>query len=108
MRLRLTLVSLVVSFAPALAQSEALKYPAYYTGVRLYEACKAEAPDCTAYVMAVADTISVLETENSTPTICIPSGVSARQIILSFQGFVAKNPIMLSNPAADLVRGWTA
>src|SRR5258708_39015189 len=91
MHLRIMLTAMAICWPPLQARSEALKYPAFYTGVRLFESCKAETPDCTAYVMAVADMISVLETEGLSPSTGIPSGISARPIILSIQAFVSKN-----------------
>jgi len=100
-----TMTVAAVLIAPIAVQAEDKNgAAAYFTGVRLFESCKTDSVVCTTYVMAVTDAIAVLEFVNPSPSICIPPHVSVRQVILSFQSFVEKHPIMLNNPAADLIR----
>ncbi|UPG73709.1 hypothetical protein MVG78_06070 [Roseomonas gilardii subsp. gilardii] len=86
-------------FAPHVSFAQSGSTPAFFRADRLYEACRQDSPTCTTYIMAVTDAAAVAGVSG----VCIPAGISARQAILSFQGYAAQNPASLSGPAAQVV-----
>ena len=74
---------------------------AYMTGTNLYEVCRNEgSTSCLSYVIGVADLLVWAENTK----VCIPSYITARQLVLSFQKAAREMPQNLNLSAALLVR----
>ena len=105
-RFFISLAMLSCAIAPAaLAQGEGR---AFMTGARLLEMCKTETPYCTAYVAAVADTLTPLSgpggslPARSLASFC-PKQMTVKQAIAVFQKFAQANPEGLQINAAQFV-----
>ena len=90
------------------AQAQPGEGRTFVTGARLLELCKTDNPYCTAYVAAVADTLTPLSEPGgglparSLASFC-PKQMTVKQAIGIFQKFAQANPEGLQINAAQFV-----
>lgn len=74
----------------------------FFTGSQLYEWCKSEDLHCGSYVAGISDYLSFATAldRHIKLAYCPPKGMTVREAVLIFQGFIEKHPQLLHETAA--------